>query len=52
MPAGLVSLTLYTDQSPVTLKPVTYYTPMGEVSRYLENAADPVNFICQVRPDV
>ncbi|XP_028279761.1 phosphoinositide 3-kinase adapter protein 1 isoform X3 [Parambassis ranga] len=47
MPAGLVSLTLYTDQSAVTLKPVTYYTPMREVSRYLENAADPVNFICQ-----
>lgn len=49
MPAGVVSLTMYTDQSSVTLRPVTYYTNMGEVSRYLENATDPVNFICQVR---
>lgn len=49
MPAGVVSLTMYTDQSCVSLSPVTYYTNMGEVSRYLENATDPVNFICQVR---
>lgn len=49
MPAGVVSLTLYTDQSSVSLRPVTYYTNMGEVSRYLESATDPVNFICQVR---
>ncbi|XP_070697591.1 phosphoinositide 3-kinase adapter protein 1 isoform X2 [Pempheris klunzingeri] len=47
MPAGVVSLTLYTDQSCVSLRPVTYYTYMGEVSRYLETATDPVNFICQ-----
>ncbi|XP_051231942.1 phosphoinositide 3-kinase adapter protein 1 isoform X2 [Dicentrarchus labrax] len=47
MPAGDVSLTMYTDQSCVSLMPVTYYTNMGEVSQYLENAADPVNFICQ-----
>lgn len=49
MPAGVVSLTMYTDQSCVSLKPVTYYTNMGEVSRFVENATDPVNFICQVR---
>lgn len=47
MPAGVVSLTMYTDQSCVSLRPVTYYTNMGEVSRYLENATDPVDFICQ-----
>lgn len=47
MPAGNVSLTLYTDQSCISLRPVTYYTNMEEVSRYLENATDPVNFICQ-----
>nr|XP_020459645.1 phosphoinositide 3-kinase adapter protein 1 isoform X2 [Monopterus albus] len=47
MPAGLVSLTMYCDQLCVSLTPVTYYTSMGEVSRYLENASDPVNFICQ-----
>lgn len=46
-PAGAVSLTLRTDQSSVSLKPLTYYTNMGEVSRFLDNATDPVNFICQ-----
>lgn len=48
MPAGVVSLTMYADQLCVILRPVTYYTSMGEVSRYLEKATDPVNFICQV----
>ncbi|XP_039640347.1 phosphoinositide 3-kinase adapter protein 1 isoform X2 [Perca fluviatilis] len=47
MPAGVASLTMYTDQCCVSLRSVTYYTNMGEVSRYLENATDPVNFICQ-----
>ncbi|KAM7409131.1 hypothetical protein PAMA_002708 [Pampus argenteus] len=47
MPAGVVSLTMYTDQSRISLQPVTYYTNMGEVSRYLEAATDPINFICQ-----
>ncbi|KAM3606441.1 uncharacterized protein V6R79_016263 [Siganus canaliculatus] len=47
MPAGEVALSMVTDQSPVSLMPVTYYTCMGEVSRYLEVIADPVNFICQ-----
>ncbi|XP_078128995.1 phosphoinositide 3-kinase adapter protein 1 isoform X1 [Sander vitreus] len=47
MPAGVASLTMYTDQCCVSLRSVTYYTSMGEVSRYLENATDPVNFICQ-----
>ncbi|XP_029961830.1 phosphoinositide 3-kinase adapter protein 1 isoform X2 [Salarias fasciatus] len=47
MPAGLASLTLLAGQSRVGLKPVTYYTNMGEVSRCLENASDPISFICQ-----
>uniref|UniRef100_G3NFW8 Phosphoinositide-3-kinase adaptor protein 1 n=1 Tax=Gasterosteus aculeatus TaxID=69293 RepID=G3NFW8_GASAC len=47
MPAGVISLTMCSDQYSVSLRPVTYYTNMGEVSRYLEAAADPVNFICQ-----
>ncbi|XP_036071540.1 phosphoinositide 3-kinase adapter protein 1 isoform X1 [Oryzias melastigma] len=47
MSAGLVSLTLYIGQSCISLTPVTYYTCMGEVSRYLEQAADPLKFICQ-----
>lgn len=48
MPAGVVSLTMHTDQSSVSLGPVTYYTSMGEVSRYLEKAVDPMTFLCQV----
>ncbi|XP_023281523.1 phosphoinositide 3-kinase adapter protein 1 isoform X1 [Seriola lalandi dorsalis] len=47
MPAGVVSLRMHTDHSSISLTPVTYYTNMGEVSRYIENATDPVNFICQ-----
>ncbi|KAK7901716.1 hypothetical protein WMY93_018485 [Mugilogobius chulae] len=47
LPAGVVSLTLRTNQSSVALKPITYFTNMGEVSRFIENATDPVNFICQ-----
>ncbi|XP_056147600.1 phosphoinositide 3-kinase adapter protein 1 isoform X2 [Lampris incognitus] len=47
LPAGVVSLVLYTDQSPVCLRPITYYTNMGEVSRHLENATDPMEFISQ-----
>uniref|UniRef100_A0A3B3V881 Phosphoinositide-3-kinase adaptor protein 1 n=1 Tax=Poecilia latipinna TaxID=48699 RepID=A0A3B3V881_9TELE len=44
---GVTSLTLHADGSRVDLSPVTFYTSMGEVSRYLTQAADPVNFICQ-----
>ncbi|KAM9848232.1 phosphoinositide 3-kinase adapter protein 1 [Aulostomus maculatus] len=47
MPAGEVSLTMYTDLSSVSLKTVTYYTNMEEVSRCLNNATDPIDFICQ-----
>ncbi|XP_024280203.1 phosphoinositide 3-kinase adapter protein 1 isoform X1 [Oncorhynchus tshawytscha] len=47
MPAGEVSLTLYSNDSPVCLRPVTYYTAMGEISRYLQHAAAPLNFMCQ-----
>ncbi|KAM9364148.1 phosphoinositide 3-kinase adapter protein 1 isoform 2-T2 [Pholidichthys leucotaenia] len=50
MPTGVVSLTLCTDQPDqpcVSLGSVTYYTSMEEVSQYLENASDPVSFICQ-----
>ncbi|XP_077469095.1 phosphoinositide 3-kinase adapter protein 1 [Stigmatopora argus] len=47
MPAGVVSLTLCLNQLRISLKCVTYYTNMGEVSRCLKNAADPINFLCQ-----
>ncbi|KAJ0004966.1 hypothetical protein NQD34_011180, partial [Periophthalmus magnuspinnatus] len=46
-PAGVASLTLRTKQSSAILKPVTYFTSMGEVNHFIENATDPVNFICQ-----
>ncbi|KAM9808885.1 phosphoinositide 3-kinase adapter protein 1 isoform X2 [Syngnathus typhle] len=47
MPEGEISLTLCSKQSRISLKCVTYYTNMGEVSRCLENVADPINFLCQ-----
>ncbi|XP_029525699.1 phosphoinositide 3-kinase adapter protein 1-like [Oncorhynchus nerka] len=47
MPAGEVSLTLYSNDSPVCLRPVTYYTAIGEISRYLQHAAALLNFMCQ-----
>ncbi|KAG7279822.1 hypothetical protein CRUP_013732 [Coryphaenoides rupestris] len=47
MPAGPVSLTLVSDQASASVMPVTYYTCMEEVSRHLENATSPVEFICQ-----
>ncbi|CAN9500084.1 unnamed protein product [Ophioblennius macclurei] len=47
MPAGLATLRLHVGPSRLDLSPVTFYTNMGEVSRYLENASDPMNFICQ-----
>ncbi|XP_034537052.1 phosphoinositide 3-kinase adapter protein 1 [Notolabrus celidotus] len=47
MPAGVMSLTLYVGRSCLSLQPVTYYTAMGEISRLLDNASDPVHFMCQ-----
>ncbi|XP_063048050.1 phosphoinositide 3-kinase adapter protein 1 [Engraulis encrasicolus] len=47
MPAGEVTVTLYSGHSAVCSKCLTYYTPMSEISRQLENAADPMQFMCQ-----
>ncbi|XP_046886004.1 phosphoinositide 3-kinase adapter protein 1 [Hypomesus transpacificus] len=47
VPAGEVSLTLYSDESSISLSPVTYYTRMGEISSFLENASAPMEFMCQ-----
>lgn len=49
MPAGVVSLTMLSDQSSISLQPVTYYTHMGEISHLMEKVTDPVHFMCQVR---
>ncbi|XP_061914675.1 phosphoinositide 3-kinase adapter protein 1 isoform X2 [Entelurus aequoreus] len=47
MPAGVVSLTMCANRSRINLNSITFYTSMGQVSRCLENAADPMNFLCQ-----
>ncbi|XP_010866211.2 phosphoinositide 3-kinase adapter protein 1 isoform X1 [Esox lucius] len=47
MPTGEVSLTLHSYVLPICLRPVTYYTAMGEVSRYLQHATSPIDFLCQ-----
>lgn len=49
MPAGVVSLTMRSDQSSISLQPVTYYTHMREISHLMEKVTDPVNFMCQVQ---
>lgn len=48
MPAGKVSLTLYNNESVVCSTTITYFTEMEEICRYLEKAADPMQFMCQV----
>ncbi|XP_051774195.1 phosphoinositide 3-kinase adapter protein 1 isoform X2 [Ctenopharyngodon idella] len=47
MPAGKVSLTLYNNESVVCSTTITYFTEMEEICRYLEKAADPMQFMCQ-----
>ncbi|XP_062851443.1 phosphoinositide 3-kinase adapter protein 1 isoform X2 [Trichomycterus rosablanca] len=47
MPAGEVSVRLYCGESVVCSSVVTYYTKMEEISRYLEEVLDPVQFMCQ-----
>ncbi|KAL1263049.1 hypothetical protein QQF64_005788 [Cirrhinus molitorella] len=47
LPAGNVSLTLYKNESVLCSAPVTYYTEMEEVCRFLKKAMDPMQFMCQ-----
>ncbi|XP_059928678.1 phosphoinositide 3-kinase adapter protein 1 isoform X1 [Gadus macrocephalus] len=47
MPPGEVSLSLLANHSSVSLTTVTYYTYMDAVSRHLNNATSPIEFICQ-----
>ncbi|KAL7889720.1 hypothetical protein AOLI_G00019780 [Acnodon oligacanthus] len=47
MPAGDVSLHLYTNESVLCSTTVTYYTEMEEISSYLEKVMDPIKFMCQ-----
>lgn len=48
MPAGEVTLYLYSNESIVCSTTVTYYTEMEEICKYLEKVMDPVHFMCQV----
>ncbi|XP_062375492.1 phosphoinositide 3-kinase adapter protein 1 [Sardina pilchardus] len=47
MPSGEVTLTLYSHNSPICSKRLTYYTPMDEINYHLDRAMDPVQFMCQ-----
>ncbi|XP_017580069.1 phosphoinositide 3-kinase adapter protein 1 [Pygocentrus nattereri] len=47
MPAGDVSLHLYTNESILCSTTVTYFTEMEEISSYLEKVMDPIQFMCQ-----
>ncbi|XP_056616516.1 phosphoinositide 3-kinase adapter protein 1 isoform X1 [Triplophysa dalaica] len=47
MAAGVVTLTLYKNESMVCSTTVKYYTEMEEICTYLEKVTDPVKFMCQ-----
>ncbi|XP_066535383.1 phosphoinositide 3-kinase adapter protein 1 isoform X2 [Hoplias malabaricus] len=47
MPAGDVSLNVYTNESVVCSTIITYYTEMEEICSYLEKVMDPIKFMCQ-----
>ncbi|XP_072533157.1 phosphoinositide 3-kinase adapter protein 1 isoform X2 [Salminus brasiliensis] len=47
MPAGAVSLHLYSNESVICSATVTYYTEMEEINSYLEKVMDPIQFMCQ-----
>ncbi|TRY90546.1 hypothetical protein DNTS_002668 [Danionella cerebrum] len=47
MPAGKVSLTVYENQCVIYSTTVSYFTEMEQISRYLERAVDPMQFMCQ-----
>ncbi|KAK1796987.1 hypothetical protein P4O66_008387, partial [Electrophorus voltai] len=46
-PAGSVGVTLYCGGVVLGKARLHYYSTMGEISRLLQQAADPVNFMCQ-----
>lgn len=47
-PAGNVAVTLYSGGVMKASTHLHYYNSMGEISRLLKQAADPMNFMCQV----
>ncbi|XP_066549186.1 phosphoinositide 3-kinase adapter protein 1 isoform X2 [Amia ocellicauda] len=47
MPSGSVLVTLYSGDMTVCSVPVTYITGMEDIRNYLENATNPIEFMCQ-----
>lgn len=48
--AGNVGVTVYSKGVPVSKAQLQYYSNMEEVARLLGKAADPLEFMCQVKP--
>ena len=47
-PSGRVAVTLYCGVCAVDTAHVMYYTPLDDIGQLLTQAADPVDFMCQV----
>lgn len=48
-PAGDVAVTVYSNGAPLSKAQLRYYSNMEEISNLLAKAADPVDFMCQVK---
>ncbi len=49
-PAGNVGVTMYSNGVPLSKAQLQYYSNMEEITCLLARAADPVDFMCQVKP--
>lgn len=49
-PAGNVRVAVYSDGVPLSKAQLQYYSNMEEISCLLARVADPVDFMCQVKP--
>lgn len=49
-PAGNVRVTVYSNGVPLSKTQMQYYSNMEEITCLLARAADPVDFMCQVKP--
>lgn len=49
-PAGNVSMTIYSGGKTLTSSKLQYYTRIEELTHLLSSVADPVEFMCQVKP--
>lgn len=48
-PAGSVGVTVYSNGMPLSKAQLQYYSNMEEITSLLEGAADPLDFMCQVK---